>query len=202
MATDAATKLAEFDRRRVQAAQRVDELERERRSTAEAIKTAAAALADHERRGGRPAERQKLEAALTEARKAAEDPGLPAKIEGARARVRDLHAERAAFVGQNLRELVAIPEADGRAAVVDMISAAEQFVEAYRRRSQAVGQISALASAVARTHPSDVGPPSHAEPAARELSACSRRANQRQYCGATRASRSTATCQRRRRCRH
>jgi hypothetical protein len=110
MANDAATKLVELDRRRVQAAQRVDQLEHERRSTAEAIQTAAAALAEHERRGGRPAERRQLEAALAEARAAAQDPALPATLEGARQRVRDLHAERQLFVGQNLRELVAVHE--------------------------------------------------------------------------------------------
>jgi hypothetical protein len=70
MANDAVSRLAELDRQHVQAAQRVDELEGERRHAAEAIKSAAAEIADHERGGGRHAELRQLEAALAEARAA------------------------------------------------------------------------------------------------------------------------------------
>jgi hypothetical protein len=50
-----------------------------------------------------------------------------------------------------------------------MLVAAQQFLEAYRRRSLAAQQIGALASTVARIRPGDVGPYTKAEQAVREL---------------------------------
>jgi hypothetical protein len=169
MASSAQTRLAAIDKQRAQAAERVRELETEQRTVAAAVQTAAKAIADGERRAAPAEQRAKLEAVLASARSAAADPALPARVEGARARVRDLRRERAAFVTEHLRELIVVHEEEGEAAVADMLAAAEQFMAAYRRRSAAAHAISGLASSVARIKPGDVGPGSRAEPVVREL---------------------------------
>lgn len=172
MANDAASGLAQLDRQRAQAVERVEALEREQAAAALAVRTAAAELAEHERRGGRPAELQKLEAALAEARAAVADPALAVKIEGARARGGDLQVERQRFIAENLRELVDALERDGRAAADRLNAAAEALVAAFGERQRVDQAISQLASAVGRVRAGDVAR-SHADALVRQRAASS-----------------------------
>lgn len=70
----------------------------------------------------------KLEAALAQAREAAADPAVVARLFGARARARDFHAQRQAFIAAHLRELVEVKVADGQIAAANLAAAAEAIV--------------------------------------------------------------------------
>src|SRR4051812_48529808 len=87
---NAAAKLGQVEAQRRAAANRIEELERERVAAVEAIREAAAALANHERADGAASERTRVEGLLAQAREKAQDPALAARLDGARARVRDL----------------------------------------------------------------------------------------------------------------
>lgn len=126
-------------------------------------------LSEVERRGGPAAERRQAESVLSKAREAVDDPALPARLAGAKARVRDLHAERQRFVVANLPELVTGPEQDAAVAVEAMLAAASVFLDAYNRREQAATVIGQLASAAGPIRRGAVGPGTRAEAAAREL---------------------------------
>jgi hypothetical protein len=108
---EATATLTQIEARRSRAATRVEELEREQSAAHQAVHEAVAAIAENERRGGRPADRQRLEEELGAAREAAQDVALRARIEGARRRVADLDAERQRLIAECLPELVAVPEA-------------------------------------------------------------------------------------------
>jgi hypothetical protein len=148
---------------------RIGELEQQQRAAAEAREVTRAQLIEFERRGdGKPAMRDKLEAALADAeRKASER--WPERIEGARHAVRDAEHELRLFTAEHLHELVGEVEARGAEAAADVVAAAEALLEAYRRRAQAEQQIGELVTlAGARIHPADIGPPTRAERAAAE----------------------------------
>jgi chromosome segregation ATPase len=151
-ATQAMARLvAERDRAR----DRVDELEREARTSGERAAAASAALTEFERRGGRAAERGKLEAELAEARAKAAGPWAE-RIAGARTRIGDHQAELQRFVGEHLQALVADREAEGEAAAARLTEAAERMLAAHREREQIAGEIAALVSMVGRVHPGEV----------------------------------------------
>jgi hypothetical protein len=153
----AAAKLGQVEAQRSAAANRVEELEREQAAAYEAVRAAASAIAEHERQGGRPAEREKLEMALASAREKSQDPALAARIEGARSRVRDLDGERQRFIAGNLTELVEAVEARGAIAAGNLTAAAEALVAAFHERESAAAAIFSLAGQVGgRTEPGDV----------------------------------------------
>ncbi len=151
-ATQAMARLvAERDRAR----DRVDELEREARFSGERAAAASAALTEFERRGGRAAERTKLEAELAEARAKAAEPWAE-RIAGARTRIGDHQAELQRFVGEHLQELVADREAEGEAGAARLTEAAERVLTAHREREQIAGEIAQLCSMVGRVHSTDI----------------------------------------------
>jgi hypothetical protein len=100
-----------------------------------------------ERRGGRTAERAKLERTLAEANARASEPWRE-RVEGARRAVRDADKERQRFVAEHLTELVETLEADGRIAVADLNTHAEAVLNAYRERERIAAEIASLASMV------------------------------------------------------
>jgi chromosome segregation ATPase len=167
-APTATEKLTELRQRVAEAQAKVDQLEAEQRAASEAREAARAALIDAERRGVRPAERTKLESALTTAEARTEE-RWPERIAGARARISDCELALQGFVAENLRALVEEVEARGDQAAADEVAAAGQLLAAYNRREACVGEIGALvAAAGGRVHPADVGPPSRADAAAAE----------------------------------
>jgi hypothetical protein len=140
---------------RERATARVDEVESEQRAASEAREAARAALIEFERKGGRPAERAKLERALTEA-EAHVSERWPERIEGARAAVRDAHQQVQHFTAGHLDKLVEGLERDGQVAASNVNAAAAALVEAFHEREAIAGQIATLVSSVARVHPGDV----------------------------------------------
>ena len=77
-----ATGLADLDRKRAEAATRIEEIEGELRQARLAVQEAAAALSDVERQGKPASARKQAEADLATARLRAEDPALPARASG------------------------------------------------------------------------------------------------------------------------
>jgi hypothetical protein len=143
-ATEAMARLGE---RRARAAARIEQLEKEAREAGRALTEARDALVDFERRGGRPAERTKLERTLAEAKARAAEPWQE-RVEGARHALRDVDAEQQRFAGEHLTELVETLEADGRIAATDLNAHAQGVLEAFQRRERIAAEISALASTV------------------------------------------------------
>jgi hypothetical protein len=154
-ATTAAAGLAELVEAREQAEARVYALEAEARASARRAADASATLAEFERRGGRPAERDKLEAALAEARAQAAEPWAE-RVSGARAAVRDADAEVRRFAGEHFAELVAGLEADGRLAAEHVDRAAEEFIRATERRAEAERNLISTVALTRRLDPNDV----------------------------------------------
>jgi hypothetical protein len=146
--------LGEVTARRDAAQRRVDELEAEQRAAGQARAAARAALVEAERTGARPAERSRAGKALADAD--LKPTILTAKMEGARAAVRDAEVEVARVVGANLDELVAAREEDGRTAVASLNAALQEVVAAFHRREAIAAEISGLASMAGRIHPGDV----------------------------------------------
>jgi chromosome segregation ATPase len=154
-APSAAEALAELAQRRAAAQAKVDHLEAEQRAASEAREAARAALIEFERKGGRPAERAKLEHALADAEARASE-RWPERIEGARQAVRDAHQQVQHFTGKHLDELVKGLERDGEVAAASVNAAAAALVAAFQERERIAGEISTLVSSVARIHPADV----------------------------------------------
>jgi chromosome segregation ATPase len=140
---------------RDRASARVEVLKRDARSAQEAATEASLALAEFERRGGRPAERRKLEQALADAKAKAAEPWAE-RIAGAQQRVRDQQHEMQLFVGANLSELVATLEEEGRVVAATINAACEQLLKSFAERERIAGEISQLVSLIARVQPGDV----------------------------------------------
>jgi chromosome segregation ATPase len=142
---------------------RIDELERQQRSTAEAREATRAQLIEFERRGdGRPAMREKLEAALEDAeRKASER--WPERLEGARHAARDAQQELQRHVVAHLHELVKSLESDGEAVAARLTEHASGIMREFHERERIAGQIGQLLMlAGVRPSPGDVSG-SHAQ---------------------------------------
>jgi hypothetical protein len=135
---------------------RVGELDARQREAGAALAAAAEQLAEFERRGGgRQADRARLEQALAEARARVDEPWA-ARREGATRAVRDARAQEARFVRENLTELVAVLETDGRTAATRIDAAAAELVAAYAAREGVAGAIAALAARIGSPRPGDV----------------------------------------------
>ena len=150
----AAQGLAERIATRERAQDRVHELDAELRSATEARELARAALIQAEREGVAPAQRAKLEKALTEAEARAAE-RWPERIEGARQAVRDADREVRAFASEHLVELVADLERDGQIAADAVNEAAQAFVQAVERRLAAEAALTSTVSLARRLDPRD-----------------------------------------------
>jgi hypothetical protein len=145
---------------------RVEELEGQARAAGQAVVEASAALAEFERKGGRPADRRQLEQELAAAKQRAEEPWHE-RVEGARAALRDADEQLRQYQAQHLNELVEALEADGRIVASKIDAACEAVVTAYSERERIAHEISAVASQVGRIHFGDISF-SRAEALARE----------------------------------
>ena len=102
---EATAQLEELRERRTRAAARVDALAQGQRAAGQALAQSREALAELERRGGRQAERAKLETALVSAEARVAEP-WQIRSEGARRALRDADSSVRAFVSEHLDALV------------------------------------------------------------------------------------------------
>jgi hypothetical protein len=155
---DVTAQLAKLLERRDAAERRIREVEAEQRTAVQEREAARARLIEHERRGGagRRAERAKLETALTQAEAHAAE-RWPERIEGARAALRDMHAQVHAYTYEHLDELIENVQRDGEVAAERVNVAAQNLVDAYQEREQVAAQIARhLATADIRIRPGDI----------------------------------------------
>jgi chromosome segregation ATPase len=147
--------MAQLTAERNRFAARVHELEADQRQANEMLAQARERLSEFERRGGKQAERAKLEQQLAEAKSAAEEP-WPERIEGTRRASRDAQAKVQRFAAENLPELVAALEADGQIAADRINAAATEMLVSQQAWEQAAQEIGALLSLLGPVSPSDV----------------------------------------------
>jgi chromosome segregation ATPase len=148
--------LAELAARRDEARGRVDQLEADLRASTIAREQSRARLVEFERVGGSPPERRKLEKELRDCEARCAEP-WGVRIDGARARVRDLDGEIRVYASANLGALIAEVEAEGAAIVARLNAAAGEFLEASHARAAVEQRLFTLLAAAGRqNHPSDV----------------------------------------------
>jgi hypothetical protein len=152
---DATAELASLVEARDQASAKVDALEREAHTAGQTLAQTREALAEFERRGGRQAERTKLEQAFAEAEAKTREPWL-VRIDGGRRAVRDAQRRIREHVSANLLELLDAVEADGRVAAARVDAAAQELFDANHAAQAVAARIGSLITKVQPPQPGDV----------------------------------------------
>jgi hypothetical protein len=161
----ASAKLSKLVAARVAANRRVSDVERQMSVVGQEREAARSALIEHERRGGKPSERDALEANLRAAEEAVHEP-WDERVKGAQAAVRDADVAVRRHVHDHLRELLDGREAVGAEIAARMNEHAAAIQTDYAAWQSIAAEISQLAALVGRVGVNDV---SRSKPATDEL---------------------------------